>query len=290
MNKTKQFSGLIFMFVLLATMLLPRTSWHSVLASPSEIKNNGSVFGEDKINLDEVYIVFLPMLTNGDPTPTTITGKTTLNGNPYPGVVIELYFFDSYGDISLYRSTTTQQDGSYQFIDIEPLEVNEDYFVYFPNQEMNDRCLGWWQTSLISYLSSGQTVTVPDFDVANVQLVSPVPGATTTIPTTFQWNARTISPNDDYELNLLDWDTSYYLWWTNPTLGYTSSYTLTGLPSGLEYNYDYGWALWIYNDNGSGGSYYIQRIQFLNSGKNGVNDLNGEVQKKLTHDPLRNVH
>lgn len=290
MTNKRPFSVLILFLMIVIIMILPQNIIQAQSSASDSYENRLYSYDEDEKIVSSTYMVFLPMLTNGNPTPTTIMGKTTLNGNPYAGVVIELYFFDSYGDISIYRSTTTQPDGSYQFIDIEPLGVNEDYFVYFPNQEMNDGCLGWWETGLISSLTSGQTVTIPVFDVANVQLVSPAPGAATTIPTTFQWNARPKSLDDNYELNLLDWETGYYMWWTDPTLGYTSSYRLTGLPSGLDYNYNYGWALWIYNNNGSGGSYYVQRIQFLNSSKIGVNNLYGEFQKKLVHDPLGKFH
>jgi hypothetical protein len=51
------------------------------------------------------------------------------------------------------------------------------------------------------------------FDIADITLTSPSPGATVKLPYNFQWNRRTATPSDSYEFNLFDHNDGNPWWW-----------------------------------------------------------------------------
>ena len=76
------------------------------------------------------------------------------------------------------------------------------------------------------YEISGSDLQMEDFDIADIQLVSPPDGATVSLPTTFQWITRPATPTDDYEFDLYDPDDSDPSWYTYPSLGIMAIITL----------------------------------------------------------------
>jgi hypothetical protein len=126
------------------------------------------------------------------------------------------------------------------------------------------RLLGW-QTWWIRHYS-GCDLHAGDFDIADIALVSPGDGATVSLPRTFYWTPRPATPSDDYEFDLYDPTDGDPWWWTDPTLGYVGSYTLSSLPSGFSPWTEYAWEVWVYGPDGYGISYEGRAVTFSNAG------------------------
>lgn len=129
-------------------------------------------------------------------------------------------------------------------------------------------CLWVWGARELTSYTAGSDVSIGDFDVADIVLVMPADGATVARPYTFQWIRRPAAPSDTYELDLYDpFDLDPYAY-TNPPLGYVSSFTLNGLPSGFSPGALYIWEIWVYSpDGGYGISYETRVVFFSNTGQ-----------------------
>ncbi len=100
-----------------------------------------------------------------------------------------------------------------------------------------------------------------DFDIADVDLLSPPDDAAQALPVTFTWQQRGI-PTDTYRLAFFDLDTDEY--WYTDDLGNVGSHTVTSLWPDAVYGKEYGWVVWVFNGPDSfGESYYYQSITFL---------------------------
>jgi hypothetical protein len=83
------------------------------------------------------------------------------------------------------------------------------------------------------------------------------------LPVTFTWIPRPASPTDSYEFELFDPANEEPYFYTDPPLGYVSSFTLQDLPNGFDEGVEYGWAISVLSpEGGFGGSYYYFPITF----------------------------
>ena len=199
------------------------------------------------------------------PTPTSsaggINGKVAYQGNPISGIHLALRFYDG-SAWSTADTTTTQADGSYEFMGVASLTSGQKYYVRFENTSNSDYLAFWNSFQLTSY-TAGTSAAGGDFDIANISLVSPEHGATTSLPQMFQWTRRSATTSDSYEFNLFDPTDNDPWWWTDPALGYVGSYTLDSLPAEFSAGTEYGWNVWVYGpDDGYGVSYYYRGITF----------------------------
>ncbi len=150
------------------------------------------------------------------------------------------------------------------------LANGHNYYVrYGPNSDNEDYVYVWFGPDISSYVS-GSTVHGGDFDIANVQLTSPPPGATESLPVDFSWYRRPV-PTDTYRWIMFDLDTGSG--WRTNDLGYVDGVSITGLPNGAQYGKAYGWYARPYNGDGSYGlPYYFRRITFSASAVNAADE------------------
>jgi hypothetical protein len=211
-------------------------------------------------------VVFLPLIARpcGG-----ICGRVTYNGigSSAAGIPLALRFYN--GAIwSTLATTNTASDGSYSFNGVPSLGAGQRYYVLYLNNT-NPAFLYYWQTALLTSFTASMGVTMGGFDIANIPLVSPFPGASVALPYTFQWTPRPATPSDSYEFNL------YYQsgspWWWTPKLGYVGSYILSSLPAGFYPGSNYGWYVAVYSpDGGYGESFYYRNVMFSNTGSSGA--------------------
>lgn len=212
------------------------------------------------------FALFMPALHYAQPTP-GINGRVTENGSPAGGVPLDLRFYNG-SEWSTKASTTTDANGVFSFTGSPSLGANQRYYVLFLNQDNPNRLYVWGSRDLTSY-NGGAAIHIGDFDVANVEMLSPAPGATVGMPATFTWERRTATPNDSYEFNLYDYDDGAPYFYTAPPLGYVGSYVLGELPPGFSPGVPYVWNMWVYGDEGLesfGISYWLYYVAFSGGG------------------------
>jgi CSLREA domain-containing protein len=201
------------------------------------------------------YSVYLPLIRSYRP-PSGIYGKVTDNGIPAAGV--QLTLIRSGYTLS---TTVTHPDGSFEFTSVPSLAVGQYYRVDYHGADSDH--IGIWITRKLTSYAAGSTVHIGDFDIANVDLLTPMNGAAVTLPYAFEWIPRAGVPSDSYELMLTDGDSYYH----STPLGYVSSFTLTTLPTGFVIGQNYYWGVNVYrSDGGYGGSYDGWLVSFNNAG------------------------
>jgi hypothetical protein len=135
-------------------------------------------------------------------------------------------------------------------------------------------------TREVTSLTGSSSVNIGNFDIANIELLLPIPGDVVPLPFTFQWSARLASLFDSYEFNLFDPTDGNPYFYTVPPLGYVNSYTLRDLPSGFEYGVEFAWDIWAYSpDGGTGVSYWAYIVSF---GETNLSEATG-ILKRVPH-------
>ena len=232
------------------------------VANTAQINVGGIVLGRTANVYVASTMIFLPVLVKNN-SYTNIYGYVTQSGTAVGGVPLELRFYNGSAWSTL-ATTTTAPDGKYIFL-APPLSSGQAYYVRYLNSGTYGR-LSFWDTRVLTTFTAASDVLIGNFDLDDIALTAPSPGATVALPYTFQWNRRTATPSDSYEFDLFDPYTGSPWWYTAP-LGYVGSYTLTGLPSGFSTNKRYCWAVGVYGpDGGYGMSYYCYIVQFANTG------------------------
>ncbi len=212
-----------------------------------------------------VQHVYLPLIQKAPPPPKGIIYGTVTDHGAAAVVALELRFYNG-STWSTRASTTTAANGSYSFLGVPGLSPGQIYYVRYLNTTTPSR-LFTWHTRLLGTYAAGAEVHIGDFDVANIALVAPAPGATVSLPRAFQWSARPATTSDSYEFDLFDPQDGNPYFFTDPPLGYVSSYTLNGLPAGFKVNTQYVWDMWVYSpDGGYGISYYAYYVRFSTAG------------------------
>ncbi len=206
-------------------------------------------------------MLYLPVVARP---PAGIFGRVMEHGSPAPNVPLGLWFYNG-SAWSMKASLSTGADGSYLFSP-PALLSGQKYGVLFANENDSSRLYVWSTRQLTAY-KPGDSVSMGDFDVANIELKSPASGATVALPYTFQWAVRSATPTDSYEFNLVEPNTGEPWFWTDPPLGYTGSYILSKLPAGFSTGTTYIWYMWVYDTNGGYGiSYWSYYVRFSNAG------------------------
>lgn len=199
-----------------------------------------------------------------------IHGIVSLAGSPITGVDLELRFFDG-ANWSTFAHTVTDANGLYSFPTAPSLSPGQRYYVLYSNPENNPGRLGAWFTRQLETYIFGQDVVIGNFELGQIYLSSPQPGATVSLPFMFQWYPRWAIYTDSYGWEIFDpFGLAYF---ATPPLGYTGGYTVSGLPSGFETSKPYAWYVSVYSpDGGYGFSYYAKIVYFSNSGQIMVQD------------------
>lgn len=208
--------------------------------------------------------------------PPGIHGRVTYNGAAASGVELDLRFFGS--DWSTKDTTTTDDGGRYYFIGSPSLGPGQTYYVrYGFNATQPDYLFAWYCPDITSY-TAGESIPGGDFDIANVNMLSPDPDATVTLPQTFTWQLRGLE-GDTYRWGLFD-PGGLDAWWTDD-LGDVDSFTLTALPGGAVYGKEYGWEVWVcHGPDSCGSSFYYRPVTFAASAGAAATTPLGEERDK----------
>jgi Tol biopolymer transport system component len=197
-------------------------------------------------------------------TPTTgtaacIDGRLTYNGAPASGIALALRFYDG-ASWSEAATTVTDGDGRYCFAGVASLEAGQRYYVRFGPNNSDDRYLWDWFGPDITMYASGTHHPGGDFDIADVELLSPDHGDTATLPATFSWARRELA-GDTYRFGLYEPGGSE-TWWTND-LGDVGSFQLNALPQGASFGRQYAWHVYVCRGPDSyGSSFYARGVTF----------------------------
>ncbi|HSQ18140.1 MAG TPA: VCBS domain-containing protein [Anaerolineales bacterium] len=194
--------------------------------------------------------------------PPDLYGFVTENGNPVAGVPIVLRFYDG-ASWSTLATSWTDAHGQYVFNNLASLTAGQVYYARYTN-ETNPVRLYTWMTREVTSFTGSSSMNIGNFDIANIELLAPAPGAEVPLSCTFRWDARLASLGDSYEFNLFDPTDGVPYFYTAPPLGYVDSYTLYNLPSGFAFETDYVWDMWVYSpDGGTGISYWAYYVSFV---------------------------
>jgi hypothetical protein len=211
-----------------------------------------------------VNTAFLPFITYNESK--GIYGRVSFaNQGGRADVPLDLRFFNGTA-WSTTASTITDSNGNYSFKNIPSLQPGQRYYVRYLNTE-TPGFLYTWHTRPITFYNAGGQVHAGDFNIANITMLTPVGGAHEGFPVEFRWWVRPGQVTDSYELNLFAQTGSPYFY-TDPPLGFVSSYTLQSLPPGFKYDRWYLWNLWVYGPDGDieggwGISYWSNFIRFF---------------------------
>lgn len=197
------------------------------------------------------------------PAPAGIYGRVTYNGSPVAGLPLDLRHWDG-SAYTTDRTTTTDIDGRYVFLDAATLPENHSYYVRYINNSGNTNFVSGWYNPDINSYTAGQSVAGGDFDVANILLAAPPNGFSSSLPITFQWVKRLV-PGDTYRWAMFDL-TTFDAWYTGD-LGPVNSYVLSSLPGGANMWREYGWYVMAYQGPDSYGDAYFYR-RFTPTGGN----------------------
>ena len=189
-----------------------------------------------------------------------IYGRLTYKAAAVAGISLKLDFWDGAAWNTTSYATTTDSAGRYAFTGVATISTGQWYEVTYGPNTTDPRYLnGWYGPDLETY-TAGTSVHGGDFDIADVSLLTPPSGATVTLPTTFTWQARSIT-GDTYRHILFD-PASDAWWWTDD-LGYVGQFVANSLPPEIIYGKEYGWYVQVYNGLDSfGESYYYSAVTF----------------------------
>ncbi len=213
--------------------------------------------------------LFMPTILRhaADVPPSGIYGRVTFQGEPAPGIALELRLctLAANGSVgcSVNATTATDRQGIYRFTGRPATADNQWYYIYFENASDASK-VALWTSDDITHYAANSTRYGGSFEAADIALISPASPTTSTLPITFTWNRRNVIPPDLY-----DWEL-YRVNFTSVRtyiLGLTgNSLTLSSLPTGAAFGTRYLWGIGASNAEGYVGSYYVRYITFLASG------------------------
>ena len=206
--------------------------------------------------------LYLPLVFRAYAPSNILHGTVTDAGDPASGIEVRLRYYDG-SAWSTFATAATDSNGNYRFSNPPHLGADQRLYVRWDNDEYNSDWLWKWVCWSVTSSTTDLAARRCDFDLENVDLLSPDPGATVSLPHTFAWRKRALT-TDAYEFNLADTSDNDPYWWNY--LGYVSSYTLSGLPDGFTPGQQYGWWMWVYGPDGYGISYYYRNVTFSNTG------------------------
>jgi hypothetical protein len=186
--------------------------------------------------------VYLPLIV--DHSPARIWGIVTDSGVPAAGIQLDLFLHTPQGS-SLVAAVATDASGLYSFYAVPGVMFPSYYGVEYHNDVDPTRLRSW--TIAFGPYAAGTNYHLRDFDIADIELVSPASGTTVFMPPaiTFSWTPRAASPDDHYFWYLFapgPDDPAYY---DQDQFG--SDYTsLSHLPAGFSYGTVYWWSVISY--------------------------------------------
>ncbi|MEP7357475.1 MAG: hypothetical protein ABI847_09580, partial [Anaerolineales bacterium] len=193
-----------------------------------------------------------------------IFGRVTHGGAGAGNVLLELRYFN--GTVWATRAATTSAaDGAYQFSGIPSLAAGQQYYVRYENVSQTSGRLFLWSTRSLTAYTTGTSLDLGSFDIADIPLVYPPGGATIGLPDTFQWTRRPATTGDSYLFELYAPD-DFVPRWLSPLMGYTDAYFLSGLPNSFALHTTYAWDVVVASADGGTGVSRMARFVTFSAG------------------------
>ena len=257
----------VFALIVFGGLILP-LGWAATAraSAPSLLVHKSTQSSPFALRPSDTISVFLPMAMNPTKPNRGIYGTVYENGVPVGGVKVGLRVFTTTeigntifgGDNSEISTTNTLVNGSYSFLNA-PLVSDEGnqrhyYAVSYSNPSITDngRLQGWLTRWL--YTNSYTTTEeyhIGDFDIGDVQLISPISSTVVTLPYTFQYKLRNTPLDGSYSIFFSDNHTfgKFFL------LDASNTFTLTTgmLPSNVQSGQNMNWSISIFQSNSISG-------------------------------------
>lgn len=193
-----------------------------------------------------------------------LSGVVTAAARPAEGIVIQLRQCALVRNTCMNRttldSTMTLSDGSYSFTNLAAVDAGTAYYVLFDNPHRSPTYLNFWRGRDVIGYNGRDTVEASSFEIANLFLEEPAPGARLANPVPFRWQRR---PNtaDNYCVMFLDGQLDPVV--PCYTLGYVD-YTRLDVEGVLSFNTLYNWTMWVENaGQGYGEAFYYRPLTIL---------------------------
>ncbi len=201
--------------------------------------------------------VYLPILLGkGSSAGKVLSGLVTYKGNPVQ-TTVELHYYD--GSSWLIATADTNAKGEYEFKDLPKLSGTKKYYVRFWNSNINNSWLSVWNCREITASTTDPSLYRCDFDIENVNLLSPNSEATVSLPQIFSWTKRATT-SDSYVFMIADrTDDDPFAWSEH---GYVGSANMTELPPVFTPGEQYGWWVRVLGPHGYGNSFYYNNVKF----------------------------
>ncbi len=206
----------------------------------------------------QTHVIYLPRVQY---LPPGISGAVTDNGAPAAGVTLTLDLWNGTSWTAI-RTATTDPAGAYVFATVPALLAGQQYRVRYSNSGQLGRLLLWATRPLAAFAGGQAYADLGAFDLADIPLVAPAPGASVALPAAFQWTRRAATPTDSYRLVVADQVDGDPYFLSGP-LGYVGASTLGSLPAGFAPGARYVWLVSVESpDGGLGVSLSARSIYF----------------------------
>ena len=220
-----------------------------------------TITSDAALSLDD-QTVYLPLVVNstGETPPPSgdgVYGTVTASGEPADGIILSLWH-----DMEPITETMTLSDGSYAFTDAPSLNVGESYSAVYMNT-ITPEFLNFYRTPKLNSYAAGTNVHLSDFDIGDINLISPEDDGIETAPFEFSWNVRPEMTTDSYKLVIHN-DTGFDIIYRSELLGYVGAYIINDISEvPMVLDEKYLWEVWVYSpDGGTGISHEWREITF----------------------------
>jgi hypothetical protein len=220
------------------------------------------------VMIDDVHL----KVCDGDAAPTgQISGSVSQDGNPGTpsGASVTLIYRDSINGEKTIGETIGDASGYYEFRNVPSLPASAEYQVQYVNINTATDRLSMWVGPIIVSFPDGHVEPSIDFDVTNVDLISPTHEAEATFPATFTWNGRDF-PGEKFDLCIYDPHTLEEICPKKDLAVTTATIVQADLDTGFNFELDqrYAWFVKVKDSNGSdianfGESYQANAITFV---------------------------
>lgn len=167
-------------------------------------------------------------LAQTEPASGEILGKVTVGGQGTGGIAVELRQRANDGTDTLLATATTDPTGIYRFAGQPSAPNNAFYYIKVTGSKGT---LAVWYTFPIIYVQ-GSAFTVPEVEMADIQITAPAQDAVINLPATLSWKAR--RAGETYRLFVYAGGAPDKVALDSGNLGTASEFTIPadGLPEG----------------------------------------------------------
>lgn len=183
-----------------------------------------------------------------------IYGQVTFQGIPAAGITVKLGLYVSGVYQYAVDATQTDDEGFYCFASARTLSANESYGVRYDNVlPMEEGKLDFWYSYTFHDYVAGEVRAGGDFDIADLEELSPDTIVAQPLPVTFRWLPRSaeLAPFDQYLYEVEISDPEGGATFSSGLLLSDQEYTLAALPEGFVPGNIYEWYVWFWGASGS---------------------------------------